>query len=70
MLFGAATFPRGVMARSVVATLVAAELGDKNARGAPDVAHAGGISLEVRNLPEIETSATPLPSAFTPRGAC
>ena len=43
--------PRGVMPPSVVASLVAAGLGEQNLRGTLDINDAGRDYLKVRNLP-------------------
>jgi len=43
--------PRGVMPSSVVVTLVAAGLGEKNSRGTLDVNDAGRQYIKVRDLP-------------------
>jgi hypothetical protein len=43
--------PRGVMPSSVVVTLAAAGLGEKNSRGTLDVNDAGRQYIKVRDLP-------------------
>ena len=49
--------PRGIMPRSVVGTLAAAGLGEKNSRGTLDVNDAGRQYIKVRDLPSIINGA-------------
>jgi len=49
--------PRGVMPLSVVGTLAAAGLGEKNSRGTLDVNDAGRQYIKARDLPSTITGA-------------
>ena len=49
--------PRAVMPPSVVGTLAAAGLGEKNSRGTLDVNDAGRQYIKVRDLPSIINGA-------------